>query len=54
MLKNITNHWREIFDPTVQIFLNSVVVSTQINLQVNQKLFKIININLDIIISMKI
>jgi hypothetical protein len=24
---NITNHWREIFDPAAQIFLNSVVIS---------------------------
>jgi len=23
----ITNHWREIFDPAVQIFLNSTVAS---------------------------
>ena len=26
-MKSITKHWREIFDPTVQIFLNSVVSS---------------------------
>jgi len=26
-LNRITNHWREIFDPVAQIFLNSVVAS---------------------------
>jgi len=25
--KYLTNHWREIFDPTAQIFLNSTVMS---------------------------
>jgi hypothetical protein len=25
--KNITNHWREIFDPSAQIFLNLNVIS---------------------------
>jgi hypothetical protein len=24
---NITNHWRKIFDPVAQIFLNSVVIA---------------------------